>query len=71
MMVKNHTQIFSVACETGVSYRTILQRQHELGFPIANRVGPRNTFCNITDDELCNVVREVLQNMPDAGETYI
>ena len=55
----------------GVSYRTILQRWHELSFPIANRAGPRNTFCNVTDDDLCNVVREVLQNMPDAGETYI
>ena len=61
----------AVACETGVSYLTILRRRHELGFPIANRAGPRNTFCNITDDDLCNVVREVLQNMPDAGETYI
>ena len=40
-------------------------------FLIANRVGPRNTFCNITEDELCNVVHEVLQNVPDAGETYI
>ena len=61
----------AVACEMGVSYRTILQRWHELSFPIANRAGPRNTFCNVTDDDLCNVVREVLQNMPDAGETYI
>ena len=25
----------------------------------------------LSDDDLCNVVREVLQNMPDAGETYI
>lgn len=61
----------AVTCETGVSYRTILRRRHEFGLPIANRVGPRNTYSDIADDDLCRLVREVLQNMPDAGETYI
>ena len=61
----------AVSCETGVSYRTILQRRHEFGLPIANRVGSRNTSSDIADDDLCSLVRECLQNMPDAGETYI
>lgn len=61
----------AVAGETGVSYRTILQRRHEFGLPIANRVGPRNTYSDIADDDLCSLLGECLQNMPDAGKTYI
>ena len=41
------------------------------GGTIANGVGPRNTYSDIADDDLCSLFRECLQNMPDAGETYI
>ena len=60
-----------VARQTGVSYRTLLRRRREYEFQVANSVGPRNTYTDISEEELCNAVREILSTMPDAGETYI
>ena len=57
--------------KTGVSYRTLLRRRREYGFQVANIVGPRNIYTDISEEELCNAVREILSTMPDAGETYI
>jgi len=60
-----------VAKQTGVSYRTILRRRQEYGLPISSGVGPRSTYSDISEEQLCNVLREILQLMPDAGETYV
>ena len=35
------------------------------------RPGSRSTHTTISDERLCSVVREVLEILPDAGETYI
>ena len=61
----------SVARESGVSYRTILRRRHEYGLPVANTEGPRESYSDISHDELCDVVREVLGMVPDGGETFV
>lgn len=60
----------AVARETGVTYRTVLRRRQEYGLQIANRVGPRSTYSDISEQHL-DVIREILQVMPDAGESYI
>ena len=60
-----------VAREAGVSYRTLLRRRHQYHLKVANTQGPRNFFSEITDEDLCNSVREVLQILPNAGETYV
>ena len=66
-----HRRWSQVAAEIGVSYRTILLRRHEYRLPVSNTSGPRNTFTEITNTDLCNVVREVLQILPNAGETFV
>ena len=66
-----HNVWSNVARETGVSYRTLLRRRREFGMSIANTRGPRNTYSDVTEEQLCQVVREILQAMPDAGETYV
>ena len=57
--------------ETGVSYRTLLRRRNEYGMPVSNTRSPRNTYTHISEHELCNVVREVLSMLPNAGETFV
>jgi hypothetical protein len=66
-----HRRWSQVAAEIGVSYRTILRRRHQYRLPVSNTSGPRNTFTEITHTDLCNVVREVLQILPNAGETFV
>ena len=61
----------TVARESGVSYRTVLRRRHEYGLPVENTVGPRESYSNISHDDLCDVVREVLAMVPDGGETFV
>ena len=55
----------------GVSTRTLQRRRTELGLELSRRRGPRITYTPISDEELCNTVREVLEILPNAGETYI
>ena len=66
-----HRRWSQVAAEIGVSYRTLLRRRHEYSLPVSNTSGPRNTFTEISRIDLCNVVREVLQLLPNAGETFV
>ena len=66
-----HNDWSVVARQTDVSYRTLLRRRHENGLPVANTVGPRNTYTSINEEQLCDIVRDILQLMPDAGETYV
>ena len=60
-----------VAAMLGVSTRTLQRRRTELGLELSRRRGPRITYTPISDEELCNTVREVLEILPNAGETYI
>ena len=66
-----HNSWSSVARLTGVSYRTLLRRRQQYGLEIANTVGPRITYTDLDDEQLCAIVRDILQLMPDAGETYV
>ncbi len=66
-----HNSWSIISRQTGVSYRTLLRRRHEYGFQVANRVGPRNTYTEISEEQLCNAVRDILGTIPDAGETYV
>ena len=66
-----HHSWVQVAADLGVSYRTLLRRRHEFGLPVSNSRGPRSTYSNISQTELCNMIREVLQILPNAGETFV
>ena len=60
-----------VAKEARVSYKTVLRRRHQYSMPVSNTAGPRIMYCDISQEQLCEIVEEVLQVMPDAGETYV
>ena len=34
-------------------------------------MGKRDTYTNVNDEQLRSVFREVLQTLPDAGESYL
>lgn len=60
-----------VAKEARVSYKTILRRRHQYSMAVSNTTGPRITYSDISDARLCEIIGEVLQVMPNAGETYV
>ena len=60
-----------VASQIGMSERTLYQRRQEVGIVTSNRDGPRNTYSSITNDDLCSVVRDILNVLPNSGESYI
>ena len=51
------------------SERTIQQR--ETGMTTSSRTGPCSTYSDISHDQLCTVIREILNILPNAGETYV
>ena len=55
----------------GVSVRTLERRRNEFNITVSRRTGSRSTYTTISNEQLCSVVREVLEILPDAGETYI
>ena len=55
----------------GVSVRTLERRRNEFNINVSGRTGSRSKYTTISDEQLCSVVREVLEILPDAGETYI
>jgi hypothetical protein len=59
-----------VAAHFGVSAKTI-QRRRETGMTVSTRSGPRCTNSNISHDQLCTVIREILNILPNAGESYL
>ena len=66
-----HGKWGQVARDLGISYRTLLRRRHEYGLTVSDTRGPRTTYTNISQSDLCNVVREVLGILPNAGETFV
>ena len=66
-----HGKWEQVARYLGVSYRTLLRRRHEYGLAVSDTRGPRTTYTNISQSDLCNVVRDVLGILPNAGETFV
>lgn len=66
-----HRSWTAVAREAGVSYRTLLRRRHQYQLDVAHTSGPRNSFSELSQQDLCIAVREVLEILPNAGETYV
>jgi hypothetical protein len=60
-----------VAAHFGVSAKTIQRRRRETGMTVSTRSGPRCTYSNISHDQLCAVIREILNILPNAGESYL
>ena len=58
-----------VALHLGVSVRTLERRRNEFNITVSDRTGSRSTYTTTSDEQLCSVVREVLEILPDAGET--
>ena len=60
-----------VAYRFGISEKTLRRRRQEFGMPVSNTSGPRTTYSQVSMDELCDIVRTVLNTLPDAGETLV
>ena len=60
-----------VAKEAGVSYKTVLRRRQQYSMAISRTTGPRITYSDIPNRQLCDVVSNGLRIMPNAGETYV
>ncbi len=60
-----------VANDLGISYRTLLRRRHEYGLTVNVTRGPRATYTDISQSDLCDIVRVVLGILPNAGETFV
>jgi hypothetical protein len=60
-----------VASSLGVSERTLQRRRTELAMSTSGRSGPRGTYSDIFEDDLCTVIREILSILPNVGESYI
>eukprot|EP00794_Sanderia_malayensis_P021059 gene21059-23115_t len=60
-----------VASLMGVSEKTLNRRRHEAGHQSGGRSGPRQTYSDISNENLCAVVRTVLNVVPNAGESYV
>lgn len=55
----------------GVSTKTLRRRRIQFGVHIPEKSGPRGYYSKISHADLCEVVQEVLNVLPNAGETYI
>ena len=60
-----------VARQLGVSSKTLRKRRLEFGMNISETSGSRLTYTNISNEDLCSKVRNILIVFPEAGETII
>ena len=60
-----------VARQLGVSSKTLRRRRLEFGMNISETSGPRLTYTNISNEDLCSEVRNILIILPEAEETII
>ena len=60
-----------VASTLGVSERILRRRRAEFGMTISDSSGPRKTYTEISSNDLNTVVKEILDILPDAGETCV
>ena len=58
-----------VALHLGVSVRTLEKRRNKFKTTVSDRTGNCSKYTTISDEELCAVAMEVLEILPDAGET--
>ena len=54
-----------------VSAKTLRRRQIEYGMLVSPITGPRISYSNITYEELCDVLRTILDTLPDVGEKIV
>ena len=54
-----------------ISIRTLERRWNGFNITVSDRTRSRGTYTTASDEQLCSVVREALQILPGAGETYI
>ena len=54
-----------------VSSKTLCRRRLEFGTNISETSGPRLTYTNKSNEDLCNEVRNILIILPEAVETII
>lgn len=66
-----HRSWKTVANIIGVSQKTLQRRRQECGVTVSSPTGSRQTYTEISQEDLCKVIREVLQVLPNAGETYV
>ena len=66
-----HNSWHKVADILGISDKTLRRRRHEYGLNVASSSGPRSTYTNISDEELCAVISDALRILPNAGESFI
>ena len=66
-----HRSWKDVASFLVVSTKTIQRRRIELGLNVSKRTGPRSTYTEIMQADLEQIVKDVLQILPNAGESYI
>ena len=66
-----HKSWKEVAALLGTSERTIQRIRRETGMTTSSRTGPRSTYSDISHVQLCTVIREILNILPNAGETYV
>ena len=59
-----------VALHLGVSVRTLERKRNEFNITVSGRTGSRSTYTTISDEQLCSVVREVLEIIPETSEAY-
>ena len=60
-----------VARLLGVSAKTLRRRRIEYDMLVSPVTGPRISYSNITHKELCDVLRTILDTLPDVGETIL
>ena len=60
-----------VARQLRISSKTLRRRRVEYGMELSPSTGPRVVYSEISHDELCNVIRSILNILPDAGETMV
>ena len=66
-----HRSWQQVSADIAVSYRTLLRRRHENGMVVNNTRGPRSSYSGVSSDQLCQHISQILQILPNAGETFV
>lgn len=51
--------------------KTVLRRRYQYSMVVNETTGPLITYSDLSNGQLRRVVNEVLQIMPNAGETYV
>ena len=71
MLFEIHRSWQTVASVLGISVRSLRRRRTEFQIPVSNPIGPRKTYSEINEEDLLSNVREIINTLPDAGESYV